>query len=136
MRKDLKAAKFSYKDKVEKLLSSGNSRPAWEGVKSMMGMPLKKGVISQKDKSDLELANELNIFYNRFNLHDFSKELSVFKNTAEQTTVQVDRDQVLKLFRGVRERKSPGPDGIGGRILKNCADQLADIFSFIFKLSL
>lgn len=32
--------------------------------------------------------------------------------------------------------KSPGPDGIGGRVLKHCGMQLADIFCFIFQLFL
>ena len=34
------------------------------------------------------------------------------------------------------ERNSPSPDGIGGQTLKNCGEQLADIFCFIFMLSL
>lgn len=49
-----------------------------------------------------------------------------------------ETETVQRLFRGVKERKSPdpGPDGIGGRVLRNCAEQLADIFSFIFSWSL
>ncbi len=50
--------------------------------------------------------------------------------------VHIDRDRVLKLFQEVDENESPGADGIDGLILKNCAEQLAYIFSFIFKLSL
>ncbi|KAA8585524.1 hypothetical protein FQN60_004218 [Etheostoma spectabile] len=41
-----------------------------------------------------------------------------------------------ELFRGVKERTSPGPDGIGGWVLRNCAVQLADIFCFISQMSL
>ncbi|XP_078140677.1 NACHT, LRR and PYD domains-containing protein 3-like [Centroberyx gerrardi] len=33
-------------------------------------------------------------------------------------------------------RKAPGPDGIPGRALRACADQLAEVFTNIFKLSL
>lgn len=62
--------------------------------------------------------------------------MSVFKNAVSSQNSVVDRSKVCKLFRGVKERKSPGPDGIGGRVLKNCADQLADIFTFIFSISL
>ena len=115
------------------MLSTGNSCSAWEGVKAMMGMQTKKCPISLNGMSDLSLSNELNVFYNRFNIYDFSEELSVFNNVAPgQSNVQVDRNKVLTLFRGTKERKSPGPDGIGGRILKNCVEQLADIFIFIF----
>lgn len=103
----------------------------------MMGMNSKKFYISLDGKLDFDLSNDLNVFYNRFNSHDFRQELAVFNNGAlDQSRVNVDKDMVLKLFRGVRERKSPGPDGIWGRILKNCAEQLADIFCFIFKMSL
>ena len=31
-------------------------------------------------------------------------------------------------------KKSPGPDGISGQVLKNCATQLSDIFHFIFQV--
>lgn len=136
VKKELKLARLNYKDKVEYMLSTGKSCSAWEGVKSMVGMHFKKRHTSLDGKLDLDLSNDLNFFYNRFNSHDFSQEL-VFKNASlEQNSVNVDKDMVLKLFRGIRERTSPGLDGIGGHILKNCAVQLADIFCFIFRNSL
>jgi len=36
----------------------------------------------------------------------------------------------------VKERKSPGPDNIGGRLIKSCAEPLSDILAFIFNKSL
>ena len=33
-------------------------------------------------------------------------------------------------------RKRPGPDGIFGQVLKNCATQFSGIFHFIFQASL
>ncbi|KAK0134020.1 hypothetical protein N1851_030427 [Merluccius polli] len=123
-----KLAELNYKDRVETLLSTGNSRPAWEGVKSLMGTQSKKCPISFAGKTDSELANDLNIFYNRFNTYDFSH--------GTQNGMCVDRDEVCKVSRGVKERNSPGPDNIGGRLLKNCAEPLSDIFSFIFTTSL
>ncbi|XDV19566.1 hypothetical protein PO909_025015 [Leuciscus waleckii] len=139
LKRELKLAKRVYKDKVENLLRTGNSRPAWEGVKTIMGLQSKTFCITQNGKTDLDFSNELNGFYDRFNVLDFSEEMSVFKNVdlnLVNNTVPIDKFIVLKLFRGVKERKSPGPDGIGGRVLKNCAVQLADIFCFIFQLSL
>lgn len=125
---------------MENLFSTGCSRSAWEGVKSLLGLQTQKCTISLNKKSDHDLANELNIHSNRFNTHDFSHELSVFNGAALEpnstVAVHVDKERVQKLFRGVKERKSPGPDGIGGRVLRNCAEQLADIFSFIFSWSL
>lgn len=87
------------------------------------------------------MSIELNAHSNCFNVHDFNNELSVFRATASEQNsedLQVDTEKVQRLFRGVKERKSPdpGPDGIGGRVLRNCAKELTDIFSFIFTWSL
>lgn len=40
------------------------------------------------------------------------------------------------MLRAVDLRKATGPDGISGRVLKDCADQLAGIFTRIFNRSL
>jgi len=36
----------------------------------------------------------------------------------------------------VKTRKAVGPDGISGRVLKTCANQLAPVFTTIFNLSI
>ena len=43
---------------------------------------------------------------------------------------------MLRIFQRTNVRKSPGPDGISGRVLKNCASQLSGIFRSIFQASL
>ena len=43
---------------------------------------------------------------------------------------------VSKTFKQVNTRKAAGPDGITGRFLKACADQLATVFKDIFNLTL
>ncbi|KAK1789906.1 hypothetical protein P4O66_002233 [Electrophorus voltai] len=43
---------------------------------------------------------------------------------------------VRRVFKRVNTRKVAGPDGICGRLLKACADQLAPVFTDIFILSL
>ncbi len=99
VKRELKIAKVSYKDKVQSQLRSG---------KSIMGMNKKKCSISFSGKSSSELANDLNVFYNRFNIYDFSHELSIVKDASSQKPdIHVDSDSVLKLFKGVKERKSP-----------------------------
>ncbi|KAF7643918.1 hypothetical protein LDENG_00231230 [Lucifuga dentata] len=40
------------------------------------------------------------------------------------------------MLRGINPRKAAGPNGIPGRALRDCADQLAEVFSKIFNLSL
>ncbi|KAI3375792.1 hypothetical protein L3Q82_003742 [Scortum barcoo] len=48
----------------------------------------------------------------------------------------ITRADVCRTLKRINTRKAPGPDGIPGRALKVCADQLADVFADIFNLSL
>ena len=43
---------------------------------------------------------------------------------------------VRRELQRVNPRKSSGPDGVPGRVLRGCADQLAEVFTSIFNLSL
>ena len=43
---------------------------------------------------------------------------------------------VSKTFKQVNIHKDTGPDGLPGRVLRACADQLASVFTDIFNLSL
>ena len=43
---------------------------------------------------------------------------------------------VCKTFKQVNIHKASGPDGLPGRVLRACADQLAIVFTDIFNLSL
>jgi len=49
---------------------------------------------------------------------------------------QITKADVCSCFGQVNVRKSPGPDHTGGRLLRNCAEQLSKIYSFIFNKSL
>lgn len=48
----------------------------------------------------------------------------------------IEESEVLHLFRNCNTRKSPGPDNIEGAVLKHCAEQLAPVFTDIFRSSL
>ncbi len=50
--------------------------------------------------------------------------------------ITVSEDEVRRELRRVNIRKAAGPDGITGRILRSCADQLAGLFTSIFNESL
>lgn len=61
--KELKLVKVNYEDKVETLLSPGNSCPArGGGMESMMGVQSKECPISLTGKTDSDLANDLAFF--------------------------------------------------------------------------
>ena len=77
----------------------------------------------------------------------FSK---VFSNPQEQTNfapppkaterqlprIKITKNGTHKLLSQVNEHKAPGPDGIPGRLLKTCADELAETFTILFQSSL
>lgn len=62
VRKELKIARVNYKEAMEYMFRSNNSRLAWEGVRSTMGMPTKRTLIAFNSFSDFHLSRHLNLF--------------------------------------------------------------------------
>jgi hypothetical protein len=86
---------------------------------------------------DCDLPNVLNDFYTRFEQHDFSSDVSdLRKSLTSDYDIVVSQDSVTSLFKCIDVNKAPGPDGIGGRVLRCCADQLGSVFTQLFQLSL
>ncbi|KAK1802036.1 hypothetical protein P4O66_004368 [Electrophorus voltai] len=102
---------------------------------------------------DESLANELNTFFAHFEATSSSANANsaCANNTngaigaANSARTEPSRGQrpliitesdVWRVFKGVNTRKVAGPNGICGRVLKACADQLAPVFTDIFNLSL
>lgn len=48
----------------------------------------------------------------------------------------IQEHRVRSVLRAVNTRKAAGPDGMMGRVLKECADQLSAVFTKIFNLFL
>ena len=136
VKREIKLAKIAFKNKVEGELKNNNSRFAWQGIKSMVGIQGKKKGVFFPNKSDADLARELNQFYLRFDHQDFSEELSGYCGVPEGSKIQIDEMDVWKILEGTDPRKGPGPDGMSGRLLRNCGLFLSDIFSYIFRFSL
>ncbi len=68
-----------------------------------------------------------------------SADQRVRKQQTEQRwyhVITVSEDVVRRELRRVNVRKAAGPDGITGRVLRSCADQLAGLFTSIFNESL
>lgn len=93
-------------DKAYDELRSGHSRSTWRGIKSMVGIQEKEKV-SNADKSDSTLAEELNQFYLRFDSKDFSDDLSKFRAATDEINVWSTSEKTNAL-------KTHGPDGISG----------------------
>jgi hypothetical protein len=54
----------------------------------------------------------------------------------EDCVITFSSADVSKTFKQVNIHKAIGPDGLPGRVLRACADQLASVFTDIFNLSL
>ncbi|KAK1802111.1 hypothetical protein P4O66_004452 [Electrophorus voltai] len=107
--------------------------------------------------ADESLTNELNTFFARFEATSSSANASsanansasangngtigaangaCAEPTIEQRPLIITESDVRRVFKRVNTRKAVGPDGICGKVLKFCADQLAPVFTDIFNLSL
>lgn len=91
-----------------------------------------------KCNNPLTFANDLNAFYSRFDTHDFSTESDdVCKPLLTvPNDVKVTESDVRKVFLQLKPRKACGPDGVGGKVLRECADSLSSVFCHLFQLLL
>ncbi len=92
-------------------------------------------------RADPLLADELNTFYGRFECNSGSAALPISasgssRQRSENHVITVTEDVVSRALKRVNVRKAAGPDGINGRVLRSCADQLAGLFTSIFNESL
>ncbi|KAK1796915.1 hypothetical protein P4O66_000995 [Electrophorus voltai] len=98
--------------------------------------------------ADESLANELNTFFTRVEATSSSANASSANGangaangacaepTIEERPLIITESDVRRVFKRVNTRKAAGPDGICGRVVKACTDQLAPVFTDIFNLSL
>ena len=140
----IKRDRANYKDKTEAKFREGNMRDAWKGLKVMSGQHEEKDKTgnSGSQKENAKFVSELNDFYCRFDKHDFKAErdstLIDIQNTLSQveTLEDIDPKVVEKFLIKIDTKKAPGPDNLGGKVLKECAQQLASIFAALFNMSL
>ena len=134
----LKECKKAYKEKVEEKFRSNDSKSMWSGVKQMIGFKDKETKIYVDKGKEQEYCNNLNSFYSRFDTIDFSEQTESIKNDLavnNDTHLQVENYDVVKLFKSLNSNKACGPDHIKPRMLKTFAHELSDIFKYIFNFS-
>lgn len=143
LRRQIRKAKSVYRDKMELKYTSGDLRTAWKGIKSMAS--ISQGSSERDSNSTIkieginmtDLPNAFNSFYARFEVHDFSENTSLLRDSlTPDSNIVIEREQVKNLLKRVNMRKAPGPDLIFGHTLRYCADQLCGVFQYIFQMSL
>ncbi|KAK7910081.1 hypothetical protein WMY93_014765 [Mugilogobius chulae] len=132
LKRGIKSAKAAQKDKIESHFREGDPRRVWQGIQHLTNY---KGCRRSVNNGDSQLAEELNIFFGRFEKAETGSEHTP-PSLTEHPPLTLTTDDVRKVFRKVNPRKATGPDGIPGRVLRDCADQLAEVFCSIFNSSL
>uniref|UniRef100_A0A3B1KH12 Reverse transcriptase domain-containing protein n=1 Tax=Astyanax mexicanus TaxID=7994 RepID=A0A3B1KH12_ASTMX len=128
----IRKAKRLYSKKISQHFSdSRDTQNLWQGIQSITGYKPHP----QTCNSDTSLLNDLNGFFARF---------EPLNNTPAQKFILPPGDQVLTLspdsvrraFSRINARKAPGPDNIPGRVLRDCAWELAEVYTDIYNTSL
>ncbi len=138
LRRAVSAAKHRYKERIESHFQLNDSRRMWQGLRTICAFGNKSSAEVSADPSP---ADKLNTFYGRFDCNAGSAALpssasGSSRQRSENHVITVSEDEVRRALKGVNIRKAAGPDGITGRVLRSCADQLAGLFTSIFNESL
>ena len=96
----------------------------------------KQGKLIQDPVKKANLLNEQfgSVFSNQSPhvSHNFPKH----NKLPDMNNITVTRAGVLKLLININPNKATGPDGIPGRLLKLCANELVEVFQLLFQASL
>ncbi len=136
LRRAIRAAKRQYRERIESHFQLNDSRRMWQGLKTICSSGNNS---SAEVRADPLLAEELNTFYGRFECNGGATLPNSPSGSSRQSSdpvITVSEDEVQRELRRVNVRKATGPDGITGRVLRSCADQLAGLFTSIFNESL
>ncbi|XP_061433262.1 uncharacterized protein LOC133358830 [Lethenteron reissneri] len=131
LKRGIRKAKADYRRRIEERLDSHDSRQVWQGVQHLTNYRANRGAAD----GDNALAEELNLLFARFEVTPqgtASPNLTVHSSL----NLTVEEHEVRRTLRAVNPRKAAGPDGVPGRVLRDCADELAGVFTRIFNLSL
>ncbi len=138
LRRAVRAAKHRYRERIESHFQLNDSRRMWQGLKTICSSGNNS---SAEVRADPLLAEKLNTFYGRFECNGGGATLPISasgssRQSSDDHVITLSEDEVRRELRRVKVRKAAGPDGITGRVLRSCADQLAGLFTSIFNESL
>ena len=117
---------------MEENFINGDIRHAWKSLNTMMGRNKNTAAVQCPDP--VAFAEELNTFYARFNNTDPEEEMVTLLYPPE--SICIEEKRVISIFSHLHSSKAPGPDGLKGRVLKECANQLGGVMTKIFQLFL
>ena len=104
----------------------------WQGLQTITDY---KEKLSRELTSDTSQPAKLYYFYARFEASNTEACLRA-PAVPGDCVISLSVADVSMTFKQVNIHKDVGPDGLPGRVLKACADQLASVITGIFNLSL
>ena len=87
-----------------------------------------KGEHSRELPSDTSLPYELNYFYARFEANN-TETCMIAPAVPEDCVIMLSTADVSKIFKQFNIHMASGSDGLPGRVLRACTDQLARVFT-------
>ncbi|KAK3537916.1 hypothetical protein QTP70_024569, partial [Hemibagrus guttatus] len=111
--------------------SSGDTWHMWQGIQSITNHRPAPPACGR----DASLPDALNSFYAQFEAQNDVKARKTIPPPEDQVLCLTTAD-VRKTLCRINPQKAAGPDNIPGRVLKECAEQLADVFTDIYNISL
>ncbi len=110
LRRSIKAAKRTYKNKVEEHFNNNNPRSMWQDINNITGF---KGNKPATVNIAASLPDELNTFYARFEADNTAHTESAHTAAAEEVSpLTLSVADVTQSFKRVNIRKAVGPDDI------------------------
>ena len=103
----------------------------WQGVQHLTNYRTNLGAA----KGDTSLAEQRNLFFAHFEAEQ-PDATTLHPAAHGSLTLTVEEREVRSTLRNVNPRRAAGPDGVSGRVLKDCTDQVAGVLTRIFNQSL
>ncbi|MCJ8749129.1 hypothetical protein PDJAM_G00172800 [Pangasius djambal] len=106
---------------------SRDTRSLWQGIQTITDYKPPP----QTCDNDISLLNELNNFFARFEAHNTMPTQKSPRSLDDQVLC-ISPASVKRAFSKINAWKAAGPDNILGRVLKDYAEELKDVFTDIF----
>lgn len=106
LRRSIKKAKEGYKNTVEDHLVN----------KDLRKLLYKGNAVNSSNHADASLAEELNLFFSRFEADRPAVDLPPPPQASSTHTPPLQEHQVRHVLKAVNPRKARGPDGVPGRL--------------------
>ncbi|KAK2908186.1 hypothetical protein Q8A73_009259 [Channa argus] len=128
----IREAKRQYSRRIAHQFSnSRDTRSLWQGIQTITDYRPPPRTCD----SNISLLNEVNAFFTRFEKQNISTAQKTPPPPSDQV-LMLTPDSVRRYFSRINARKAPGPDNIPGRVLRDCAAELTNVFTDIFNISL